>query len=626
MHELSRLSITGPVHERTPLCVLIEIADAHGVSYDTCDKNSPKFAHVIVERIRLTPIPTINQLTTLSEWQYLARFINRNTSKGWVQSDLMQAYNFLILFTNNEDPLNKIPESFTYGSQTPDNCTSINACVLYKTCMQHRLNVGPRTTIKQMACAVRMLRTDVESLSRRVRLFTDKEANRIDLVNILLLSNHEIEDPDPPPVDDISDFTTIPKTEVLHDRLDLLHAHLNNIVEVRARIEPTTNMGAVALAGLNYTLDISYAANAIREYKVLKVSGRDDYRPSDPWMRHWYNVNPTLFDLTVSFNPIFPVIYYDAKRLSDMTQQEGYTSSEISNSSPYELMQLAHVTETFYMGELPNMVSNELAIDIEPISNVPYGELLCYGRLTHVVQPVSMSELIDLFNCNQNFTNPFQRNSVFNAISINKLKLLAQSHVGPIPTRRLSANTLQVRARLLEVIVGVEVFTSANDKPTREFALTYRNSVQEVKSYIIATLTSLLHLGMYMRGWMGIGNDYPVIKAPIPAGAEHLVSVNVTAAIAKFDKLSRRLGPVGIQINNLPLVTYRDGNYQVSTNASDGLTIGERVSIIKQGESVDNVASCIRLSSNWICSSAHKYLMSLGQPAPFDIFNLRHVS
>ena len=622
--QLSRLFITEHIHENTPMCVLIEIADAHGIKYEQHDIEKPNFSHHLMEAIHQTHVPAIGEIKEKIEWQYVARFVNRHSQ--WPQNKLTEAYIFLSSFMNKEDPLSKLPVEFTYGLQTPQNPTSINACVLYKICMYHRLNITLRTTINQMAYAVRMLRENIESVLRRTRSFVDRDAKRIDLINILMLSPHEIQDPEPPLYINDVNPSIIPGTPASHDMLQRLHITLHNVRELQNKIEPSTYCGSIALAAINYGMDISKAVDAIREYKILKLTGKNDYIPGDRWMEYWYRNNPIIFDLSTTFNPVFPESYYEPGRLLAMVHAEGYTNNDISMCSPYELMQLAYITETFYMGEMPNLKSRETSIDLDDIADIPYGELLCYGQLDGPLQPVSMNELINLFNINQNFTNPFHPNSVFSTTAINKLKLLTQTPNGPIPTVRLRPETVRTRNNLLEAINSVELLTKSTDEPTRQLAFTYRNSSPDTKTVILSALNNLLHAGMYMRGWMGPGSEYPVIKAPVPIDREPQVAVNVTNSISEYEKSCRSLGKIGAQINSLPLVNYRDGHYQVSTSSSDGYTIGERIEIVKAGDTTHNISSCIRLSSNWICSSAHKYLVGIGQPTPFDIFNLRYIS
>lgn len=623
--QLSRLIITGHIYEHTPICVLMEIADAHGIKFDQKDYEKPNFAQHLLASIYQSAVPTIptGEITELSHWQFVARFVNKHSE--WPQAKLTQSYNFLLDFMNGGDPLTKIPDVFTVGLQTPKNPLSINACILYKTCMYHRLTVNSHTTITQMECAVKMLRESIESVMRRAVTFVERDAKRIDLINVIMLSPYEIQDPGPIIIDDCINFQEIPKINAGYDLMVRLHESLSDIKTLRGRLDPYTDAGAIALSALNFNIDISKTVSPTREYKNLRICGRNDYRPVDSWMNYWYNRNPIMFDLTVTFNPLFPVEFYETNRLTSMVHNEGYTSAEISEGSPYELLQLAYVSETFYQGEMPNLKSMETPIELDDIKSVPNGELLCYGNPESPLRIISMYELIQLFDINQNFSTPFGSESVFPQTAINKLKLIAQSPSGPNPSIRLTHDSLKIRQRLVESIEAVELILSDNDVPSRQLVSTYRNSNPDIKQAIVTTLTNLLHLGMYMRGWCGSG-DYPIHRADVPTSRDLEVAINVTESIVKYEASCRSLGKIGNQINNLPLVIYKDSEYQVSTEQHDGITISERIEIIKGGDTISNISSCIRLSSNWICSSAHRYITIIGQPSPFDVFYLRHIS
>lgn len=623
--ELSRLAITNQVSELTPMCTLLEIADAHGIEYNRGDFERPTFAHYLIESIYKTTVPRIDDNNLKSgDMKFVARFVNKYVN--WPQSKLMQAYGFLMGFANVVDPLSWVPESFEVGLQTPDNPRSLNACVLYRICVHARLHITFHTTIQQMAYAVRLLRMSVPSLYRRARVFLEKDARRIDLVNVLMMAQYEIKDPQEE-VDVVAvDANIIPEAHCSHEMLGRLYAALNDVKTLREKMDPGTDNGAIALAALNYGIDISKSTNPLAEYKILKLAGRTDYRPVDAWMQHWYNINPGLFDLAVMFNPVFPVDYYSASVLHKMAKTEGFTTGEIRQAQAHELMQLAYVSETFYLGPMPNMKQNTTAIDLDDVDDIEYGQLLCYGSLAQPLQPVSVSELIALFQANQNFTNPFQDDSVFSNTAINKLKLLLQSPDGPCPTRSLSVETIQIRGQLLESIAIVEITLVNHDGPTRDLLFAYRISSADTKAAIVKAFTQLLHAGMYMRGWRGPPADYPITKTEVPPDMEPIVALNVTQALADFESKCRALGKIGSQISELPLVRYRDHQYQISKNKCDGLTLTDRIAIIKQGDTTSNISSCIRLSSNWICASAHKYLTALGQPIPFDIFTLRYIS
>lgn len=620
---LSRLSITGHVYENTPMCVLMEIADAHGIRYTYQDTEKPNFSQHLLTSINQTQVPSISSVKDIHEWEYIGRFVNKHTS--WPQRKLTEAYNFLLGFMNNEDPLTKIPESFVAGVQTPENPKAINACVLYKTCIYHRLVVNPRTTVRQMAYAVRMMRENIESVVRRAKNFVEKDANRTNLINILMLSNYDVPDPEPDTTNVSPTYTIIPKVEVTHEVLQTIHTNLTDVVALQRRIEPTTQSGAIALAALNFNIDVSKSSNPLGEYKRLKLLGRNEYRPIDQWMKYWYDRNPSMFDLTITFNPLFPIEFYDSNRVVDMVRNQGYSQQEIRQSSLYELLQLSHVTDTFYDGEFPMMETTETPIELAEIDEVPHGQLLSFGQPDAPMKPVTVTELIDTFTRNQNFDTPFRDRGVFTEVAINKLKNIMQNPVGPNPHVKLTPETIQVRSQLLELINNTELMLKNNDEASRQFVTLYNGSSSETKDRIRTALTSLLHLGMYMRGWPGTGL-YPVEESIVPNSDFPLVALRVTDGINKFEEECRNLGNVGKRILDLPLVLYRDGVYNASIDEEYGLTIGSRVAIVKRGEDDDNINTCIRLSSNWFCSSAHKYITCLGLPSPFNIFALRRIS
>jgi hypothetical protein len=615
MH-LSRISLSGSIHETTPLCVILEIADAHGIKYNIDDTSKPDFAANLIARIISTDTVTIKATVGPEDWRIIARFINK--SSRWPQRKLSQAYVWISRFINIIDPLPLIPSEFKEGLQTPDYPEAINACILYRICVYHRLHLTYTTTVQQMGFAVRMLHESPESLLRRARYFLEHEARQNDLINTLLLAHHEIRDPEENVSGNNTQYNSLPYPGTCHEILTNLTTSLNDPVDLRARIIPSTPGGAIALAALNYGLDISRSSVPIREYKILQISQRDGYQPVDPWMKYWYTKNSALFDLTRTFNPIFPKGYYDKARLNEMVNIEGYTHTESQRDDHYELLQLAYIKETFYQGELPGFITTETPVTLDEVQDIPPGLLLCYGTREGELRPITINELITTFTTNQNFTSPFRHNTVFSGTAINKLRNILQ---GPCE----STSAYQARLRLLELIAEINVTLRNVDEPTRMFAQTYRNHDPDTKMVIRGTLMRLVQIGMYMRGWDGKSN-YPIVNAPVTRERDGDVAINVTTSIGRFESECRALGRIGSQIMDLPLVSYKSGEYVVSNSARDGYTIGQRIDIVKQGDTTNNIASCIRMSSNWICASAHKYITALGLPAPFDIFNLTRIS
>lgn len=614
MITLSRLNITGQIHQETPLCVLNEIAYSHCIHSTAITKKN------LVKLINEKPpvmVKDIDNSPGAIDLQYIARFVSN--AGRWEFGKLRLAFKFLLQFMNKDDPLLKIPINFEYGQQDPENPYRINACILYKTCLYHRLNVNKLTTIDQLAFAVRMLRGDIESIKRRALKFVQDDANKTNLINILLLSPQEIPDPEPPELTENVNYSQIPNLNINHELFDKLYKALTDVNELRGKINPTTSAGSVALAALKYGIDISYSKNPIREYSRLKLLGRDGYVPGDEWLLYWYNKNKKNFDLLETFSPYFPKNYYEKNQLRVMAINEGFTQKDFNSNDYYNLLHENYRMETFYEGELPNLNSDTLTIDFEPISELPAGELLCYGVKEEKLQPISINELLGSFNYNRNFSNPLDNNGLFSQRSINKLKIILQN-------QNYDVNTNKLREQLLKLIIDIEKDLNENDGQTRQLIFTYHNASQDTKNAIIDCLQSLVKAGMYMRGWVGPGDVYPLEETYVAEENQMYVQMNSEKAIYTFQSKCKSLGRIGNQIMDLPLVEHKDGSYNPSTDIEKGLTIFDRISIILQGDKAKSIHSCIRMSSNWICASGHKYLTALGAPPPFDIFKLRKIA
>lgn len=629
--KLSRLAITKEINDFTPFCVLLEIADAHGINYDEKDLMRPNFQASLKESIIMQEnIPEYKNIENPRDLQHIARFINKY--KSWPKSKLIIAYNFLSQFISDNDPLNLVDlNSLTaenIGLQTPDNPSNINACILYKTCIYHGIKITVRTTLIQMFNAVKLLNCNSESLMRRVNLFLERDVKRIDLINILMFSPYAVIDPEGENIVKLDDILPnhLPKSKYNYEIMSQLHESLSDLQTLRSRITPNTHEAAIALAALNYGLDISKANDNLQEYRNLQLSGRNSYIPVDPWMNYWYARNPSIFDLSVSFNPLFPSSFYNENHLANMTHMQGYTSSDYLYANPYELLQLSHVIETFHVGEFPNLISRKTSIDLDDIDEISYGQLLSFGQMEETLQPITMNELINLFNANQNFTNPFKRDDIFSELAIKRLKNLLIQNYGPLPNKQLSTATLEVRRNLVNSINQIEIMISENDDLTRQFILLYTRGNYEIQCEIRGILYKLLDISMYMRGWKGNDDVLPVIKTIVSSDYEPQMTLNITNSMNDYQFLVEKAGSLGIQINNLPLVRYRGGEFQVSILESNGLTIGDRLNIIRDGDKTSNLESCIRLSSNWLAATAYKYLTAIRESEPFNIDDLREIS
>ena len=72
---------------------------------------------------------------------------------------------------------------------------------------------------------------------------------------------------------------------------------------------------------------------------------------------------------------------------------------------------------------------------------------------------------------------------------------------------------------------------------------------------------------------------------------------------------------------NLPLMEYNrySNSFNCTNLIEEGLTIKERLRIVRGGEDYKDMSSCIRLSSNIFCATSYFYMVLIGFHLPFSI-------
>jgi hypothetical protein len=586
-----------------------EIIDSFSlvINHDISESEIPK---LIIYLNDFCP-PTLSDLEHPSNLRILQQYVSKDWL-DWEPEVLLRAYHYLQQFNYKTNGQHIIFNNFTIGLQTPINPYSLNACMLYSICRYHGLQTRSDTTIEQMGKAVRSLTLSKDVLLDELQEMVN-QASTMDLINLMIQQKlYEYQS---------VDYFQNRANNTSFELLQTLYTNYHNVSDLQKDIRPVSNAGAIALAAIIYHTDISKAIHPMKEYRRLIT--QKCYIPADPWMNYWSRHNPKMFDLTRTFNPQFPAEYYLPVVLFRLAKAEGYLLDDLAHSDCYELLQLAYVSKTFYLGEYPNLLTRETEIELIPVDEID--DLLCYGTMSEGLQgqglqgqglhPVTMDELNSLFQANQNFTDPFTRvcnptstlengycfNSVFSKLAIRKLKSL-------IPHD----------SELYQTIQQVELNTREDYDFLRRFVLAYQQS--DKKHIVDQALDELLRIGMCMRGAIHEINTNTIVVTELD---QVQVDFETQVAMERYEGLNKELGE--LDINKLPLMIYKDGEYYCSNSEEEGKTIGERLALIKKGNKTDNQNSCIRLSSNWICSSAHRYITATRKKAPFDIFKLSQI-
>ena len=610
----SRLDIVQKVDLSTPLCVLEEILDAHGVRHPK-GRIAQEHRQKLLDYIDELPPIRLRKPLHSKELRVMATFINAERELRWTRETLYKAFARLTWFSKPEKvDWTTIPRDFECGLQTPDHPEKFNACVLYRLCNDFGLRTDALTTLATMNQAISLLIQGPDHCFKLLAAFIRNTPPTILLdpssciINALVMKTTPIGDMEgEQPLDH-----------------DLLHRYITSIPyeEVASpkalakRILPASQEEAVALAAVVYHKDISQATYPITEFRILS-SCHPTYLPLDTQLRKIHILNPTLLDLTQTFNPLFSKHYYCREHLIEMALNEGYSTDTIRTNDPYELLQLSSLLENFYDGMYLEVTNEETPIALDNVNALEPGMIVCYGIRRECLTAFNIEELIDHFHTIKTFVHPIERGTTLTPRSIKKLKKIANS------TSVGSEASQTAKRELLRVIEEVEFLANDALSQARTFYVLYQESSSGKKEEIRNALQRLLHLVMYMRGWGGPGQAFPIRVAPVDD--QHQVDIQVTTALNRFEESCVRLEEEGAAILDLPLLKYQ-GKFNPSRSAASGYTIRERIDIVRQGNDTGNVASCIRLTSNVFAATAYRYIVLIGEEAPFPIKDLRRIS
>lgn len=560
--KLDRRYITNKLSSSTPLVVLIEIADAHGIDYDI---NSNTLGLDLLEIIQEEPCNDDNNFSEI------ARYINKDCV--WSKSKLVNAYSFLKTFYSQNLAFDS---SIQIGSQTNEFPISYNNCMLYFFCNKHGITTNHQTTTENMKNSLNMMNENPEYIRKKLMMLIST-ADKNELVNLI---SHQLKN--------------IPKT------YDIAPAYnkLTCIKTLQQLYVPTTNQEAIVCAALNYHIDLTKFLDPMEEYACMNDIKK--YIPRDKKLSFFYKKNPTFFNLKYIYNPIFDNSFY---RNINVDFNQLYSNSIMNN---------------FHFGPIPGFIKSyegESDIFMEELKDCSFGEIFVFGVIDQMStynngNVILIDELIEHFKANKCFVSPFKNDEIMSEEVIDHLiKLITETEILKIKEKQ---------RELIQIINDIREYQNSLDRKTLKFRNKYYTSNKQDREKYIKILNQILYCGLYVRGWKGPGHDYShaINSGTHDTSFEPIRDENYANSLIELQDMINC--QIGNYIMDLPLVKLVDGKYQLPSTNKGGLTIRERLSIMMKGNMTENIHSCVRLSSNYLCSSAHKYLCALEQAPPFD--------
>lgn len=621
---LNRLDISGDIDTNTPKCVFEEICKVSSIKFENYD--DLKYRNRLINKIYSYPGEKIsdNYEKNITDLRIIARFVNPDQPK-WKKEVLIKAFRFLMSFQNDELSKQERP-SFDVGLQTSFSPHSLNACVLYRICRLHSLKVNFNSDIYQMASLIKLRFQDHYLVLNTLKLsiydalrFT---CNTTDLVNILYAIDPEI------PADLVPRVKN-PEQEIFINNISYEeYSDLADLILTNNSKKPDTHPEAIVMAAIYHKIDISKCKNPIREYNLIE---RTPYFPYDNNLKnrlansHLHSESLQNPYLNVVFNPNFPENMYSEEDLVKMCQEEGLTDDD---NSYYTNLQLAYLTESFVHSKQGLIVNSETTF-LDEISELSMDEVIVYGvrcESRQSFRAFTYTELYDTFSHYKRFINP-SNNEIFSDENIQKLYLLCQKK------KRLyeSEENYENRLELGDEIERIRIYTKSNNQYMNDFLFKYQECQEEDKRKVENILLCLLHSAMYMRNWDGV-SDFPLTSEQTNYEYEKQIVIDdrVTQSLIKFENACRKvdyLNNLGQFILNMPLMEYMPESHRFLTvnDESEGLTIQDRIRIVRGGEDEHGISSCIRLSSNKFCATAYYYMILIGFRLPFNISEVSHI-
>jgi len=652
VYKMSRLEVCEEIDENTPIVVLREISEAHSIPLLI---NTILGSKYVVDEFsaKIRPFYFHRPLKD-EEISDALRFVNPHIS--WTREQLQTILDHVEKFIMN--PFQPTG-TFKYGNPTPSSMFSYNACMLYRILRLHHVQIYKFATIDQLANAVTII-TRKEEYSRSIvyNLLTQMNTSQLlkyylDGICILgaddpqqqriVIREENSDSGEDSKEEDNFIWITLPEiTEISYSSIELSMKMIDNKEQLLKRIVPRTDAEAIGLAARNFQIDLSFCSNATLEYARLSASPLA-YIPADKKMLALTRINPLILRLDVFFNPFLPSEVYHETVLQNLALAEGYDRQMFDEIAPYSLLQEAYYSDTFHHGKYPGIKSEMTVIDYEEIINIHENVIICFGQRHSSLDVFRYKELASYFRASRCFRNPMISNELFKSIHIRKLKNLCEMSYVDDQKEHIAERHL-----LRDAIIFVELLTTQNSSKLRALYDIYNTAdehksklmiiedrpglrsptpypIRNTRSVIRNAITKLFLLGMFMRGWTGLG-AYPIEDTRVDPEKYGDVYIRVTASIMDLEVSIKELGDLGIIIKDLPLVRYLDGEYIPSDSPQEGLTVGERLEIVKNGDDHSDTNSCIRLSSNWIATTAHRVMQILGMPLPFEIERLRDIS
>lgn len=573
--------LSGPLTDDCPHVVLAELAASLGVACDVKELERFEYKCQIVYYLERRCQPQTRNWKQVST-ERLLTFLNPDPELEWSYRGLEAALNNLERLDVLE-PQARLREALEQGGlPTPTHPQRVPTAMLYRSLKEMGYLLHAQMGWEQLRELARLALLPtlerVAELEQRLASINPQELLR---GHLLLLEDGKCSS------SSSSTSSSCPELK----KVELL--------------QPRTDTQAVALGAKFYRLDLSRCKKPLLEF----YRRRQGLPFAEAYCRQVQQLNPGAYDLGCSWHPELPESSY-SPHLSSVLQHYGVRDQE-------QLLDL-HLLSNFHRGAVHGLRNFLTITNREDLSELPpeapRPALVSFGSHGAGFQLHLASELSWGFEATMEFVNP--QGGFFEAAQIERLKMLA--HTGSRRHRHQSADW----QGLLAAIRKVELHHSSQDRYQRELKRAWSEMEAGQKEILIEVLELLLETAFKMRGWKA---GQPLPLEIVPASDPVEVSLEVSQCLTRLEALEKAHPAMVDKVYRLPLVEYKSGKYCPARSEREGFTLGDRLAIVRQGENTRNINSCIRVTSNWLLASCHRYLTALQRAPNFEVAKIRTI-
>lgn len=590
----SRIKLIGGVDLTTPIDVIDELCKFYHIDIKTESLKNLIYRSKVITTLLIqdSKITRLSPPYNLNDMRNIATYLNYKDIE-WKAEDILTSYQFLNKIERclglGMNEIGTFISNREYGEIKPKSET-LDYLTIYG--ISKRLNIrlknieyDPRTVLNHIRGYIN---TDKEEIE--IKIISNIHSFGLSSLYRLISSSgvdSKVSDHYTPNAKYITEFhSQIIKEETIGEHL------------------PKNRDEAVVMTVLNYNLDISSAGDPLITYHQIVKNPR--YRVYFP-------------SITRKFNPSLPRCLYGNALLKKLAIDEGYSRKRINNEDPLMLCQQSMILNNFVHGRVKRYSNKVTPIYRTLIGELEYHRCVSYGCGSDsgdfwVVY--TYRELFDTFEYNREFNIPDKKSDdIFTNQNIRKLLLLTS--VNKYIGENNSSDRKDLNRKIKQIISSRKKL-SIETQALIEYCKN-NNNLTKI-SYAFSILTKAT---MYMRGWNG-NEEYPLVKAITPSDKEQEIFYQVITNLSLYEKYISS-NTIELLMNTLPLVQYNEGNFLKNRDVDKGLTIGNRIDIIKDKNSDKNQYSCIRTTSNWFLASIYRYRTILRLDHDFDIDKARKI-